>query len=81
MADLKPAPKKQKSGHGPEKADRVRNFFTPTVSLIWVAEFEIGGRFSGRQIVQVWSDRFIEKSEKGGPKKQKWSGAKQPPRA
>ena len=37
----KGGPKKQKSGHGPEKADRVRTFFHPTVSLIWVAEFEI----------------------------------------
>jgi len=48
----KGGPKKQKSGHGPEKADRVRTFFHPdhipnlgcgirNMTLIWGARFEI----------------------------------------
>ena len=46
-------------------------------SLIWVAEFEIGGRYFGRQNVHLWSARYAEKVRKRWTEKTKvrtWSG-------
>jgi len=45
--------------------------------LIWAVEFEIGGRYFGRQNVHLWSARFIEKVRKRWTEKTKvrtWSG-------
>jgi len=53
------------------------DFFTRAVSLIWAVEFEIGGRYFGRQNVHLWSARFTEKVRKRWTEKTKvrtWSG-------
>ena len=76
--------RKKRTVHGPRNNYSHPGTRAPTVnvhtwatSLIWVAEFEIGGRYFGRQNVHLWSARFTEKVRKRWTEKTKvrtWSG-------
>ena len=60
----KPGPKNQKSGHGPLFPDHVRTFCL-------LRNLRSGGRYSGRQNVQVWSTLPQKKVRKTWTEKSK----------